>query len=59
MLLRKVMVLVPKTAIPKGAELGKLIVLVTKKKDGRFKERCVWNGKQQRIKLRSYFSLRR
>ena len=37
--------------IPQGVEVGTGIVLVSKKRDGRFKARCVYNGRQQQYRL--------
>ena len=37
--------------VPEGVEVGTGIVLVSKKRDGRYKARCIYNGRQQQYKL--------
>ena len=51
---RKVLITVARNTIPNGSEVGKLVLLLTRKRDGRYKARLVYNGRAQRIKLTTY-----
>ena len=44
---------VRKTEVPSQAEIGKLVILVTKKRSGRYKARCVFNGSKQKFRITS------
>ncbi len=49
----QVLKLIPKEQIDTSKEIGKLICLLDRKRDGRFKARLVYNGRAQSFKLSS------
>lgn len=53
---RKVLETIHRSTMPDGAELGSLILLLTRKRDGRYKARLVYNGKAQKYKIGEYHS---
>ena len=48
---RMVFELVSRESVPQGVEVGDGIVLVSVKRDGTYKARCVYNGSKQRYKI--------
>ena len=53
---RGVFEVVDRKHIPRGSEVGQLIVLLTRKRDGRYKSRLVYNGRRQRFKITEHYS---
>ena len=53
---RKVFTTVERSRVKPNEEIGKLIVLVTRKRSGRFKSRLVFNGRRQKFKITEYYS---
>ena len=52
----KVLRTVPRTSVPQDAEIGTIMVMLTKKRDGRYKSRVVFNGRRQKCKLSAHYS---
>eukprot|EP00924_Labyrinthula_sp_SR-Ha-C_P008366 snap_masked-scaffold_11-processed-gene-10.43-mRNA-1 protein AED:1.00 eAED:1.00 QI:0/0/0/0/1/1/2/0/1256 len=53
---RGVMKLVPRSTLPQDVFIGKCTMLVKKKRNGKHKARCVYNGRKQRYKITTHRS---
>ena len=53
---REVFETVKRSDVPANAEIGRLIVLLTRKRNGKYKSRLVFNGRRQKYKTSQYFA---
>ena len=42
--------------VPAQSEIGQLIVLLTRKRDGRYKSRLAYNGRRQKYKITEHYA---
>ena len=53
---RKVFTVMKRSNVPNHAGIGQLMLLLTKRRSGRYKSRPVFNGRHQRFKLSDHYS---